>query len=159
MSRKKLREVASFLGIGPRIKKIRGGLSQEVFGNLLGVHKSTVSRFESGEIIPDTNIRRKIAEIGNTTENWLLRGEEGRLPQPIKQASEFSEACTIPPLDIGLLAEIMAEVKKFIAGKHVKPSPKQEARLVALIYSCCQEGKVKLEPDLVNRCLWITRMN
>jgi len=81
------------------------------------------------------------------------------LPRPIEQASEFSEVCTSPPLDIGLLAEIMTEVKKFIAEKHVKPSPQQEARLVALVYSHCQEGKVKPDRDLVDRCLWITRVD
>jgi hypothetical protein len=117
------------------------------------VRKSTISRYESGTIPGDENLR-KIAELGNVTVEWLLRGDQPSAPQ-------FSEPSPSPspPLDVALIAEILTEIKKVMGEKNEKLSPPREARLVALIYSHCQEGKKKPDCDLVDRCLWITRVD
>jgi hypothetical protein len=58
-------------------------------------------------------------------------------------------------LDVALLAEILTEIKKFIADKRLELSPQREARLVALVYDHCQADKVKPDRMLVERFLWI----
>jgi len=134
-------------------------LSQEEFGNQLGgLQKSTVSRYEKGRI-PDEETLNKIALFGNVTMEWLLKGDERQTPQFSEPASEVYGVRPGPPLDVALLAEILTEIKKFMAEKHVKLSPQREARLVALVYDHCQEDKVKPDRMLVERCLWITKVD
>ena len=159
MSRKKLASLGILLGLSERIRKVRGGLSQEEFGRYLGgLQKSTISRYEKGRI-PDSETLRKIAIFGNITMEWLLMGDQSSAPQLLEQNPENIEASPEPPLDVVLLAEILAEIKQVIADKHVKLSPKREARLIALVYDHCREGKVKPDRILVERCLWITKIN
>jgi hypothetical protein len=62
-------------------------------------------------------------------------------------------------MDVALLADILTEIKNFIADKSLKLLPQREARLVALIYGHCQEDKVKPDRILVERFLGITRVD
>jgi transcriptional regulator with XRE-family HTH domain len=158
MSRKKLTSNETFPGLPNRIKFLRGTQTQKEFGELLGVSKATVSKYESGINIPSSDILKKIASVGNKSIEWILRGDQPSTPQHLEHA-DTHKSHPGSPLDVALLAEIMTEVKKLIAEKHMKLSPQQEARLVALVYSHCQEGKVKPNRDLVDRCLWITTIN
>ena len=147
--------MGTLLGLSARIRKVRGRLSQEEFGiELGGLQKSTISRYEKGRI-PDAETLRIIANYGNVTVEWLLKGDESEAPQH----AERSGARHSLPLDVALLAETLKEIKKFIAGKSVKLSPQREARLVAMVYDHCQENKEKPDRTLVERCLWITRVD
>jgi transcriptional regulator with XRE-family HTH domain len=159
MSRKKLHQLGTFIGIADRIGEVRKklNLSQEEFGKLVGVRKSTISRYESGTIPGDENLRR-IAEIGNTTIEWLLRGEQTSIPQLAERAKDTNSQPGAP-LDVALLSEVLAETKKFIADKRLKLVPQREARLVALVFDHCQGNKVKPDRNLVERFLWITRVD
>ena len=159
MSRKKLSKLGIYLGLSERIKKVRGRLSQEEFGRHLGgLQKSTVSRYEKGRI-PDEETLNNIANIGNVTMEWLLKGDERQTPQFSEPAPEVYGVRPGPPLDVILLSEILAEIKKFMAEKHVKLSPQREARLVAVVYDQCRESKVKPDRILVERFLWITKVD
>jgi transcriptional regulator with XRE-family HTH domain len=160
MSRKKLYRLGTFIGIADRIREVRKKLklTQYEFGKLLGVQKSTISRYESGTIPGDENLR-KIAENGNTTIEWLLRGDQQTAPWLLEHTPGTYEARPGPPVDVALIAEILTEIKKFIADKRLKLSPQREARLVALVYDRCLEKKVKPDRILVDRCLWITRVD
>jgi transcriptional regulator with XRE-family HTH domain len=159
MSRKKIRNLGTFIGVADRIGELRKklNLSQEEFGKLLGVKKSTISRYESGTIPGDENLR-KIAELGNTTIEWLLRGDQPSIPQLLERSPDTSDQREAP-LDVALLSEILAEIKKFIADKRLELSPQREARLVALVYDHYQEDKVKPNRILVERFLWITKVD
>jgi transcriptional regulator with XRE-family HTH domain len=159
MSRKKLTVNETFPGLPGRIKFLRGASTQKEFGEILGVSKATVSKYESGINIPSADILKKIASVGNNSIEWLLRGDQPSAPQFSEPASKVYEELPGPPLDVALLAEILTEIKKFMAEKDVKLSPQREARLVALIYSHCQEGKLNPDRDLVDRCLWITKVD
>jgi transcriptional regulator with XRE-family HTH domain len=160
MSRKKLLNLGIFIGIADRMGEVRKqlNLNQEEFGKLLGVRKSTISRYESGTI-PGAENLRKIAEIGNTTIKWLLRGDQPSAPQLLGHTPEICGAGSGPPLDAALLAEILTEIHKFIADKRLELSPQREARLVALVYDHCQKDKVKPHRMLVERFLWITKVD
>jgi transcriptional regulator with XRE-family HTH domain len=160
MSRKKLHKLGTFIGIADRIGEVRKqlNLNQEEFGKLLGVRKSTISRYESGTIPGDENLR-KIAEIGNTTIEWLLRGDQPLAPQLLGQTPEICGAGPGPPLDAALLAEILTEIQELIADKCLQLSPQRQARLVAVVYDHCQADKVKPERMIVERFLWITKVD
>ena len=158
MSRKKSTKIGIFLGIGERIRKIRGELTQGEFASKLEVKAATVSRYESGRI-PDEEMLRKIADFGNTTIEWLLRGDQPSAPHVLGQTLETFAADSGPPLDAALLAEILTEIQKFIADKRLELSPQREARLVALVYDHCQKDKVKPDRMLVERFFWITKVD
>ena len=158
MSRKKYTSLGIFLGIGERIRKIRGELTQGELASMLGVQAATISRYESGRI-PDEEMLRKIADFGKTTIEWLLRGDQPSAPQLLGQTPEICGAGSGPPLDVALLAEILTEIKKFIADKRLELSPQREARLVALVYDHCLEDKMKPDRMLVERFLWITKVD
>lgn len=61
--------------IGNRIKEIRGDRTQAEFANLVGVDRATLSNYESGRRQPNSEILKKIADLGNTTVPNLLFGE------------------------------------------------------------------------------------
>ena len=151
--------MGTFIGIADRIGEVRQklNLSQEGFGKLLGVRKSTISRYESGTIPGDENLR-KIAEIGNTTIEWLLRGDQPSIPK-FSEHSPYIYDQRRSPLDVVLLSEILAEIKGVIADNRLFLSAQREARLVALVYDHCLEDKVKPDRILVERFLWITKVD
>jgi transcriptional regulator with XRE-family HTH domain len=68
--------------IGERIKAVRknlpGDLNQAEFGNLFGASKSTVSEYEKGARLPDPVILAEIAALGETTTDYLIKGQEPR---------------------------------------------------------------------------------
>lgn len=72
--------------IGSRIKKIRdkSGMNQDQFGAVLGVVKSSVSGYETGDGFPTIENLVKIAEVGNVSFDWLITGKDA-IPSPEKQ--------------------------------------------------------------------------
>jgi transcriptional regulator with XRE-family HTH domain len=157
MSRKKLTVEETFPGLPTRIKFLRGGRTQEEFGEILGVSKATISKYESGISIPSSDILRKIASIGNKGIEWLLRGDRSLTLQP-SEYPQYAYDRSRAPLDVVLLSEILTEIKNFIAEKRLKLMPQREARLVALVYDHCQKDKVRPDRNLVERFLWITKV-
>jgi transcriptional regulator with XRE-family HTH domain len=159
MSSNKYQLLATFLGLGVRLRHIRkeAGLSQGGIGKILGFGKSTISKFESGNMIPDSKTLQRYAQIGQTSIEQILCGEKST--PLLEQTPEVHGALPGPPLDVALLAEILAEIKKFIAGERLELSPQREARWVALVYDHCQEDKVKPDRRLVDRFLWITKVD
>lgn len=60
--------------LSQRIKRLReeSNLTQEEFGKLFGIVKSTVSLYESGKSTPDDDLKIRIAEYFKVTMDWLL---------------------------------------------------------------------------------------
>jgi transcriptional regulator with XRE-family HTH domain len=159
MSRKMLTSNETFPGLPNRIKLLRGAHSQQEYGKLLGVSKATVSKYESGINIPSSGILKKIASVGNKSIEWLLRGDQPSAMQIVGHTLEICGARPGPPLDVALLVEILSEIKKFILDERLELSSKREARWVALVYDHCQVDKVKPDRMLVERFLWITKVD
>lgn len=67
--------------IGERIMQIRKehGLSQEAFGEQLGVSRQAISKWESGQSFPDIDKLIAISKQYNVSVGWLLGTEEQRL--------------------------------------------------------------------------------
>jgi transcriptional regulator with XRE-family HTH domain len=159
MSRKKLSSNETFPGLSKRIKFLRGKRTQKEFGELLGISKATVSKYESGITIPSSDIFNKIASLGNMPIEWLLRGDQLSPTRLRDHNLRVSGAGPGPPMDVALLTDILTEIKNYIVDKSLKLLPQREARLVALIYDHCQEYKVNPDRGLVERFLWITRVD
>ena len=81
------------LSIGKRIKKIRllMDLSQEEFGQLLGVTGHSVGKYEKGINLPPADILSKIASEGKTTVDWLIGKMDDRDDLIFRKYRELSE--------------------------------------------------------------------
>lgn len=62
-------------GIGDRIKQIRGTQTQQEFADLIGVGRTTLIRYESGERTPDAEFLIKLNVIYSIQPLWLLTGK------------------------------------------------------------------------------------
>lgn len=63
---------------GKKIKKIRteNNLTFVEFGKIFGVSSGTVSNWENGKCLPNKKRLQEIAELGNTTIQAILSGNE-----------------------------------------------------------------------------------
>ena len=75
--------------IGQRISKIRkdNNLSQEGFGDVLGVSRQAISKWESDSSIPDVEKLILISKTYNVSVGWILGIEE----QPKSESGELSQ--------------------------------------------------------------------
>ncbi|MBI5058939.1 helix-turn-helix transcriptional regulator [candidate division KSB1 bacterium] len=64
-------------GVGSRIQELREEkrLSQGDFAKVLGVHRNTIAKWESGKPSPDCDSILKICELYEVSPAWLLTGE------------------------------------------------------------------------------------
>lgn len=69
--------------IGERIMNLRQkkGVSQEAFGEMLGVSRQAVSKWETGQAMPDLEKVMAMSEIFGVTTDYLLKGTENAQPQ------------------------------------------------------------------------------
>lgn len=63
------------LGYSYRLRDLRGTLSQEEFSKKIGVSLRAYQRYESGERVPHPHVLSKIAELCDTTIDWILTGD------------------------------------------------------------------------------------
>lgn len=132
MSSKKLSKIGKYLGVGERIRKIRGHLSQTAFGNFLGVTAAAISRWESGRI-PAEEHRKKITDFGKVTDEWLLYGEDQYAAQLKEHAPEIYD--TRPAvLKVDNLVRSILLARKFQKSQRHKLSESGEAQLISYIY-------------------------
>ena len=63
------------MGIGKRIKQVRGNLSREVFASKIGIDKSTVQRYEIYNNMPKGDVLERIYQEFDVNINWLFSGQ------------------------------------------------------------------------------------
>lgn len=70
--------------VGDKIKEVRAeaGLTQEQFAMVLGLKRTAIVGYESGNNIPPTKILEKISTIYNVSVDWLLTGEGNKYKGP-----------------------------------------------------------------------------
>lgn len=68
--------------LSERIKQLRKekDLTQEEFGKIFGIVKSTVSLYENNKSTPDDEIKKKIAEYFNVSLDYLMGNSDIRNP-------------------------------------------------------------------------------
>jgi SOS-response transcriptional repressor LexA len=79
--------------IGIRIKRARGekALTQEALADLLGVTKSAVSQWESGNTAPSVDNLRQISAILGVSLDALIAGGPGERQPPLRYATSLHE--------------------------------------------------------------------
>jgi transcriptional regulator with XRE-family HTH domain len=110
--------VSRMATIGDRIKQLRleNNLTQEEFGKIFGIVKSTVSMYESNKSTPDDELKKKIAEYFNVSLDWLMGVSDIRNP-----ADEITEAVKDDP-DL-----------RIIERARQKMSPKDRERMMKIL--------------------------
>lgn len=61
--------------MGERLKEVRGKLTLEDFGKIVGVSRSMVSKYENGDAWPKPETLGKIIEFGKVSCDWILIGK------------------------------------------------------------------------------------
>lgn len=81
-------------GFGERIYNLRkkSGLSQEEFADKLGVSRQAVSKWETGQSVPDSEKAAAIGAFFNVSLDWLINGAEVTAP-----AAVAPSAVSAPP--------------------------------------------------------------
>jgi len=79
--------------LAKRIKQLRTEkeLTQEEFGRIFGIVKSTVSLYESGKSTPDDTLKRRIAEYFNVSLDYLMGVSDIRNPYSTDKTSNEKE--------------------------------------------------------------------
>lgn len=137
MKRNQYPNIGIMLKVGERIRKIRGEMTQKGFAEALGIKQNAISRYESGRI-PDDVTLNKIAALGGVTIDWLLRGGDhnGTGPKDFVPAVNAHMAKT--PVEIALLAAVIATIEEVIKESRLRLDNYQKARLIARVYEECQ---------------------
>ncbi|MBS4535605.1 helix-turn-helix transcriptional regulator [Clostridium sp. D2Q-14] len=92
--------------ISKRIKQLRleKNITQEQFGKIFGIVKSTVSLYESGKSTPDDDMKKKIAEYFDVSLDFLMGNSNIRNPYKDKK-DPFPEEFTSPEEAVKFLLE------------------------------------------------------
>jgi len=85
----------NYIEIGKRLKQLRGPLSQREFAKKIGISYRAYQNYEVGKRIPHVHVLSKIAEIFNTTTDWILTGladiEKARKLEALKRTHIVEE--------------------------------------------------------------------
>lgn len=101
---------------GVRLKQLRQekGFTQENLGKILMVNKSSISRYEKNEQIPEINTLHKISEVFNVTLDYLLGKSDFRdsddLAEKLIEAFE-KEGIPKEEIDLKLLDKVIKTYK------------------------------------------------
>ena len=84
------------MNIGERIQKLRkeSGMSQEGLADVIGVSRQAVSKWESGQSLPDTEKIVLMCEHFGVSSDYILRGTES-LPDHRYSSRVFTAAATV----------------------------------------------------------------
>lgn len=79
---------------GERIYNLRkkSGLSQEEYADRLGVSRQAVSKWETGQSVPDCEKAAAMAKFFGVSLDWLINGEEPAAAQAITPVAEQEAA-------------------------------------------------------------------
>ncbi len=132
-----------------RIKKLRveRGLTQEEFGKLFGIVKSTVSLYESGKSTPDDEMKKNIAKYFNVSLDYLMGVSDARNPynKNIKSNDTDDE---LTPEEKELLEKIKADPDLSILFHDLKDAPKRKVKQLLKTWDFINEQFDEIEKDL-----------
>lgn len=117
--------------VGNRIKKIRSekGMSQEEFGLLIkNAHKSLVSKWEKGQSLPNNDRLKRIAEIGETTVDFILYGSLDDYARNLLKELE-KELHEDDSINKGTISLIVNDVENRLFPKYLRHSFKDQESL------------------------------
>lgn len=77
---------------GERIAKLRiaKGLSQNQLSHMLGVKRSVVSYYESGDRLPSFDVLIEMSRVFSVSTDYLLKGKDAKRIIPVSDLDESS---------------------------------------------------------------------
>lgn len=96
--------------IGARIRQVRGDAPQAVFAERLGVNRTTIRRWEEGELLPNGTSLLNLMMCYGVDANWILTGK-GSAPGTAASHAEHHLLQRVRALEAGTLAEVFALLK------------------------------------------------
>ena len=120
------------MSLGLRIKEVRekAGLNQDEFAKLLGLTPNTVSRYEQGHRLPDSNFLTHLVEKFKCDPGWLLTGKELKI---IEQ----------PSVNLDFMREVIESVEEVFQKDKLSLPPTKKAELIVLTYEELLEDESK----------------
>lgn len=97
------------MNLAERIQRLRKqqGMSQEDMADALGVSRQAVSKWESGQSIPDVDRIIQLSDYFHVTTDYLLKGSVQEKQQPRQPDALFFAKCATALNGIGLATAIM----------------------------------------------------
>jgi len=116
--------------IGERLKKTRElrGLKQNRVARKLGIHNSTLSKYESGEREIDNETLLRLADMYDVPAQWIMTGEK-----------EIRDSDMVANEDL----KFLNEVKKIAAKRNMKISDPHFLELVDIAFEMADRIKNK----------------
>lgn len=112
---------------GQRIKAIRLqiGKSQETFGTLFypSVSKGAVSRWETGNTIPNTERLKRIADLGHVSVDFLLHGSTTSNPEIVSLLNKIKKGTQLSDSELEKLQESSIETNISSAKNDMEHDP------------------------------------
>jgi transcriptional regulator with XRE-family HTH domain len=62
------------VGIGRRIRELRGQVTQEELARTLGISQAQLSKYEAGQTAPPLGVLAKLTKWSGRTTDWILTG-------------------------------------------------------------------------------------
>lgn len=140
--------------LAKRIKQLREEkqLTQEQFGKIFGIVKSTVSLYESGKSTPDDELKKRIAEYFNVSLDYLMGVSDIRYPykktpdnQIIKDNDDEIE---LTPDEIKLLKKIKSDPDLSVLFHDLKSAPKKKIKQLLKTWEFINEQFEEMEKEL-----------
>jgi transcriptional regulator with XRE-family HTH domain len=131
------------MGVGERIKTIRGGVLQEEFAKKISISKSSVGRFEREERSPDIEDLNKIlTAYPEINPAWLLTGE-GQVKKELGNINERIMCAVI---------EVIEESDIF-ANLSLPPEDKAKFIVETYKYFLKDKDKENIDKELVKKMI------
>ncbi|GFN37210.1 helix-turn-helix domain-containing protein [Tepidimicrobium xylanilyticum] len=138
--------------LAKRIKELRQerNLTQEEFGNIFGIVKSTVSLYESGKSTPDDELKKKIAKYFNVSLDYLMGVSDVR--NPYKETSENKiikdDGYELTPEEKELLETITSDPELSVLFHDLKSAPKKKIKQLLKTWEFINEQFEEMEKEL-----------
>ncbi len=127
------------MSIADRIMKLRkeAGLSQEAFAEKLGVSRQSVSKWETGNVMPDINKLVAMCELFGVSSDYILYGKEDSAPKSEEPAPKLEEVYIGEDTDDEGSAEELIEEPETDKEKRKEPSRKTKIKAIAAVLAAC----------------------
>ncbi|WP_251552296.1 helix-turn-helix domain-containing protein [Neobacillus muris] len=125
------------MSLSEKLRELRDkqNWSQETLAKMMNLHRSTISRYETGRSVPNYQTVIQFAEIYNVDKEYLVNELDKLLPNVEAPGFVLKENWDDP--DIGMALDLLKaepDLKKALVDLHLM-SPKRKAFYVDLIAS------------------------
>lgn len=131
------------MGLGERIKSLRGETSVTEFSRRFGIHRNTLPRYESGIRIPDADFIVNVCTTFQVHTDWLLTGNG-----PKKIGEELSAK-----INQSILSDAITALEFALTTKNRVMTPDEKAEIISEIYLHISEDEQGNAKEKITRLL------